>query len=335
MQDKVLTISIASYNSEKYILETVGSLIMDSKRMDELEIIIVNDGSKDRTSEIAHGLAGKYPDSIRVIDKENGGYGSTINASLRMATGKYYKLLDGDDWYDTGALSAFLGYLENAESDLVITPYTEVRHEKRTVIDNHAEIPEKAVSFDQIQIENPLFAMHEITIRTERLKAVEKSIAEHCFYTDSEFVFYCLAASGTVSRFETPVYDYRLGVEGQSVSLTGIQKHQKELPIVMNRIVSCHAEDCEKITGTRRRILDCCVSNIIYHTYRSFLLMENPREHKAELLKLDRELKEKYRAEYLLGNKSNLVRMARMTRFIPYTTLSRITKESYLKETNQ
>ena len=121
---KVLTISIAAYNVEKFINQTLDSLI-DERIMDDLEIIVVNDGSSDNTLAIAKEYERKYPDSFIIIDKENGGYGSTINSSLKIASGKYYKLLDGDDWYDTDNVVSLINALKTCNADLVVTPYIE------------------------------------------------------------------------------------------------------------------------------------------------------------------------------------------------------------------
>ena len=114
--------------------------------------------------------------------------------------------------------------------------------------------------------------MHEIAIKTETLRNLNKPIAEHCFYTDSEYVFYCIIAAKSISRYESPIYRYRLGVEGQSVSLEGIRKHQKDLPIVARRIMSAYMGADPENSGAKKDILDLCITNITYHTYHSFLL---------------------------------------------------------------
>ena len=125
MGQKVLSISIAAYNVENFLKDTLQSLLLEEPYRSKLDIIIVNDGSKDRTLEITKQYADKYSECIRFIDKPNGGYGSTINASLAIAKGSYYKLLDGDDWFNQDGLKGLLDYLETASSDLVISPYFE------------------------------------------------------------------------------------------------------------------------------------------------------------------------------------------------------------------
>lgn len=103
---KLLTIVIPTYNMQDYLHRCLYSLVLeDEQLMSQLEVLVINDGSKDRSSEIGHEYEAKYPDVIRVIDKENGNYGSCVNRALAEATGKYFRMLDADDWCDTSALN--------------------------------------------------------------------------------------------------------------------------------------------------------------------------------------------------------------------------------------
>ncbi|MBQ3119712.1 MAG: glycosyltransferase family 2 protein, partial [Peptococcaceae bacterium] len=94
---KVLSIAIPSYNSEAYMANCIESLLIGG---DDVEILIVNDGSKDGTAQIADAYAAKYPNIIRAVHQENGGHGEAVNAGLRNATGRYFKVVDSDDWVD-------------------------------------------------------------------------------------------------------------------------------------------------------------------------------------------------------------------------------------------
>ena len=116
--EKILSVSIASYNVEKFIRKALDSCCIP-EIMDRLEVIVVNDGSTDSTLEIAREYETKYPETFRVIDKINGGYGSTVNASIRVAAGRYFRLLDGDDWFDRDGLVKFIEELSVAEEDMV------------------------------------------------------------------------------------------------------------------------------------------------------------------------------------------------------------------------
>ena len=326
---KILTVSIASYNTEAFVEETVRSLFTDGETFGKMEIIIVNDGSGDRTGEIARRLEAEYPETIRVIDKENGGYGSTINASLAVARGIYYKLLDGDDWYETGNLKSFVCFLEHAEADLVVSPYIEVRGEAEAPVDYHGEIGSACVPLRESRIINQSFMMHELAVRTESLRKTGKKIAEHRFYTDSEFVFYAICGAESVCRFDQPVYRYRLGVEGQSVSLQGLRKHYADLPAVAERMMACYEERISSETGEKKALLDRCVRNISFQAYRGALLQEDLRGSREELVRLDRKIRSEYPRAYEAGNSGRLVRILRVLRFRGFPLLSRIEMKKY------
>ena len=120
---KLLTISIAAYNVEKYLEKALTSMVCSPTAMEKLEVIIEDDGSTDGTLSIAKKYEKLYPDVYRAIHKENGGYGSTINNSIVLAQGKYFKQLDGDDWFDTENIEQFLNWLSAVDADFVVTPY--------------------------------------------------------------------------------------------------------------------------------------------------------------------------------------------------------------------
>ena len=136
--EKILSVSIASYNVEKFIRKALDSCCVP-EIMDRLEVLVVNDGSTDSTLEIAREYEEKYPQTFRVIDKKNGGYGSTVNASIKAATGKYFRLLDGDDWFDRDGLVNFIEELTAAEEDMIVAQFKRVFEE-----DGHEELRNEA-----------------------------------------------------------------------------------------------------------------------------------------------------------------------------------------------
>ena len=117
---KLLSIVIPTYNTEQYLRRCLDS-VLTSEVLPELEVLVVNDGSKDRSPEIAREYEARYPDTVTLIDKENGGHGSTINEGLRAATGKYFRVLDSDDWFDTCNFVKFFAALHDCDEDVVIT----------------------------------------------------------------------------------------------------------------------------------------------------------------------------------------------------------------------
>ena len=115
---KLLTIAVPCYNSESYMENCVNSLLPGG---DEVEIILINDGSKDSTPQIADRLAAEYPGIVKVVHKENGGHGSGVNAGIEHATGLYYKVVDSDDWVDEQAYPKLLAKLREF-ADMVEKP---------------------------------------------------------------------------------------------------------------------------------------------------------------------------------------------------------------------
>lgn len=218
--NKILTISIAAYNVERFLDNTLKSLCVESV-LDDIEVIIVNDGSRDNTPQIAQKYVDKYPNSFILVNKENGGYGSTINSSLKIANGKYFKLLDGDDWFDSENFSKFVKSLMNVESDLIYTPFFFVLDK-----DNSKKIEYFSFSENEVVCSSEVYAlsMHAMTIKTSLIKE-KVVITEHCFYTDFEFALKCIELSSSLVYLNIPLYCYRIGLEGQSVSIAGYLKH--------------------------------------------------------------------------------------------------------------
>ncbi len=320
MKQKILSISIAAYNVAQYLRNALDSLLVDPSYMEELEVIVVNDGSRDETLSIANEYARKYPETFCVIDKENGGYGSTINASLATARGKYYKLLDGDDWYDKKGLEGLIDFLRDADADLVISPYYEV---KKTVVEvpHHPDIPETTTAIEELSLENKLFQMHGVTVKTDVPRAFGHAVTEHCFYTDIEYLFYCFAPAKTIARFNRGVYYYRLNVSGQSVSRAGIQKHHKEHLTVTEKICSCYESEYRSFSGRKKEIMDYAVKFSIYGAFNNYMVIDGARNHKQELMRFDEMLSKKYPAAYANGNASNVVRVLRRLGFRCYGVL--------------
>lgn len=229
--NKVLTISIAAYNVEEYLAETLDSCIVHPNLQSYLEVLIVDDGSTDGTLEIAQEYEKEYPEVFHVISKENGGYGSTINAALKIATGKYFRILDGDDWVDTSVLESLLQNLQECQEDVIFTHSMHVLMNGNIVLKRHivrygVEEPDVALRIKQNCKLN--WVMHNMTVRTDLLVKNNVSIMEHCFYTDGEFVFYVMAFMKTYRCKNIIFYQHRIGRVGQSVSREGRIRHKED-----------------------------------------------------------------------------------------------------------
>ncbi|MBO5805171.1 MAG: glycosyltransferase family 2 protein [Bacteroidales bacterium] len=236
---KILSICIPSYNMEKYLSRCLDSLMINS--LDKLETIVVNDGSKDDTLRIANKYKEKYPNSIVVIDKPNGHYGSTINAALKVATGKYFRILDADDWFDKEALEMFVSKAETIEVDCIFTRFTTVNenNENINVLDYNGVVYDKILDLDSYVLPKVCFAMHSLTYSLDMLKKMSYCQTEGVCYTDTEYVFYPLRYSKNIFCLDLSLYQYFLGRDDQSMALKNIFKNLSHFEKILNRMLPC------------------------------------------------------------------------------------------------
>ncbi len=254
---KLLTISIAAYNVEKTIEKCLDSFL-PCKYLNDLEIFVINDGSKDCTAEIVSRYEKHYPGIIKLVNKENGGHGSTINKSLSLATGKFYKVIDGDDWVDSVELDKLCVCLESTDAELVINDYMEVYPDhKRRISLHNGYVTGKIYAFGDLLVDavhlRDMFAMHSCTILTQRLRDVHMIITEHCFYADTEYVYFVELAARTILFDDTCAYQYRLGQAGQSVSPEGIYKHIEDLIKIEYSLIQMYHRDSVQISSSVRK----------------------------------------------------------------------------------
>lgn len=317
--EKVLSISIASYNIEKYIRETLNSLLHPDV-LGKMEILIISDGSTDSTVEIGKEYEEKYPESIRVIEKENGGWGSTVNEGIRQATGKYFKLLDGDDQYVTENLPDFINYLETHDADLVMTPYCEFEDStgrvKRTVA--HGEFAKKGALPDDIP-DDFLLEMHECCFKTEILKKNNIYITEHCFYTDVEFVLKGLTVSNSFGYLDKAIYLYRVDSDGQSISIKGVRAHYKDY--IKTTLIMLEYEKNYNKNLKIKNAIQQRMKRSVTMMYNMFCLLEGDKEEKKEVIKFDNILKKTYPFYY--ENTTKKIKILRMSKFVLYTLICR------------
>jgi glycosyltransferase involved in cell wall biosynthesis len=218
-QNKILTIIIPTYNMEKYLRKCLDSLLVSDENMQRLEVLVVNDGSKDSSSSIAHEYEAKYPQTFRVIDKENGNYGSCINRGLKEATGIYVKVLDADDYYVNEAFNSFISFLAQvADVDLVLNDFCTVEENDKVIDDYTFNLPtDRSFTLADIPLRMTEWLWHHgIAYRTEILRQINYRQTEGISYTDDEWIFIPMVAVRSVVYFPKIVYHYLLGREGQT-----------------------------------------------------------------------------------------------------------------------
>lgn len=220
--NKILTVVIPTYNMENYLCKCLDSLIIDEKDLfDKLEVLVVNDGSKDSSSAIAHEFQNRYPNVFRVIDKENGNYGSCVNRGLKEAAGKYIKVLDADDTFETNNFSDYLDFLVNNDADCVLSDMMQVDDTGacKTVCQYH--LP-KDRSFTLEELGDAVYSlwMHCVCYKTENLRAINYHQTEGISYTDQEWICLPMAICKSLVYFPKVIYKYLVGRDGQTVDVS-------------------------------------------------------------------------------------------------------------------
>ena len=221
----------------------VDSLIVPEV-LDLLEIIIVNDGSTDGTLAIAKKYKEDFPQSVVVIDKPNGHYGSCVNASLKVATGKYFRIVDADDWVDSKALVEFVQVLERIDVDCVCTKYTTHNFKNNTVSTEVINMPSNAVlDLNCCTITNECLHMHNLTYSTSLLKSIKYKQTEGICYTDTEYVYLPLSCSKNMVFIDVSLYQYYVGRDDQSMNWAVLQKNFPHLLKVNERLLIDHESE--------------------------------------------------------------------------------------------
>lgn len=222
---KLLSIAIPCYNSQDYMEKCIQSLLVGG---DDVEIIIVDDGSKDATPEIADKYQKRFPNIVRAIHKENGGHGSAVNAGIANATGMFFKVVDSDDWVDE---SVFLQVLDRLRElalgddiiDLFIANFVYdkdgAKHKK--VMKYTSMFPvEKVFGWSDVKLitKGHYLLMHSVIYRTQVLRKCELQLPEHTFYVDNIYVYHPLPYVKKMYYMDVDLYHYYIGRDDQSVN---------------------------------------------------------------------------------------------------------------------
>ena len=222
---KLLSVAIPSYNSESYMRNCIESLLPGGE---EVEIIVVNDGSKDGTAAIADEYAAKYPTIVKAVHQENGGHGEAVNAGLRNATGLYYKVVDSDDWVNEEAylkiLETLAKLVKSGEMiDMLISNYVYEKEGKarKKVMQYRSAFPKDQVfTWDDVKFLHvgQYILMHSVIYRTQMLKDCALELPKHTFYVDNIYVYHPLPYVKKMYYMDVNFYRYFIGRGDQSVN---------------------------------------------------------------------------------------------------------------------
>ncbi len=297
--EKTLTISVASYNVEKYLSECLDSFV-NTKVIDDLEIIVVNDGSVDDTLKIAKQYEALYPESIIVIDKENGGHGSTINASIGKARGKYYKVVDSDDWVDKDGIEKLVDFLKKNDADLILNPYYKISPDKKNKsIVNCMLYDSNILNIGKVTYVNDYYsnlnvAMHAFTFRTELLNKMNERLDENCFYVDVEYTIFPLAIVNTIVELDYPVYMYRFGTAEQSMNIKNMVKRMAQHYKVLIRTLNYYQKNKDSMNNVISKVVYRRLLDVVSMQYAITFAIPNADRSYLHYERFDKFLKNKY-----------------------------------------
>lgn len=295
---KVITFTVPCYNSEKYMEKCIDSLLVGGE---DVEIIIVNDGSSDRTAEIADNYKERFPSIVKVVHKENGGHGSGVNAGLKDATGEYFKVIDSDDWVDEKALKAVLTALKmfiasNNKLDLLITNYVyeHVEDNTQNIIDYVGIFPEsKICTWDDMKRLDPVkyIIMHSVTYRTQILRDSGLVLPEHTFYVDNLVLYVPLPLVKSIFYLNVDFYRYYIGRVDQSVNEQVMIKRIDQQIRVTEIMLNAH--DLDKLKLENKNVTKYLVYylSIMYTITTTLLAIDNSKEADDKRVRLWQNLK--------------------------------------------
>ena len=303
-QNKILAIGIPSYNGELYLDRCIPTFIHKDLK-GKIEVIIVNDGSKDKTREIAERYQKEYPDFVRVINKENGGHGSAVNAALYSTDAKYYKVVDCDDWVDTKELIKLVDFLEKHDVDLVTNNYETVdmvSGYSNKITNNPPEFG-KIYKFEELDdIEKYYFSIHSITYKTSVLKDHDIKLQENTFYVDVEYQLLPIPYVKTVAFLKEIVYKYMVGNVNQSVNIDNFVKRYDHHDRVVKRVIDFI--NTTKLTEQGKKYIYCIFTQVLNTHYNLSSFYDSDEDRgKERSISFDNYLKNKNQELYILLEK--------------------------------
>lgn len=300
---KKLSIIIPVYNMEKYIDRCIQSVVAISLK-DEIEVLLIDDGSKDNSKQIMRGYYKKYPGIIKIFSKKNGGHGSAINLGIEKAEGKYLKILDADDYYNTKSLENLIYFLkEDRDVDLIITSYYKEFKNKRLKQDFNL-ISNKILSFKKLftiflSLEKKQYInyipMSMVTYKTEILKKCSYRLSEKIYYVDTEFNVFYINEVNNFIYFNYPIYNYCIGRINQSISPNSFVKNYNDHLNVVHSILKYYSNHKFK-TEIHKNITEIMILRLLntqYAIYGFHLKRGYDINKQEEMLKFDKWLKGK------------------------------------------
>ena len=260
--EPLLSVIVPSFNMEKYLTVCLGSLVAQ-RRVRELEVLVVNDGSLDSTLAIARSFENRYPGVVRVLDKPNGGHGSCINAALKVARGRYVRIVDADDWVVSENLDKMLERMREETADCILTygQYDYVETGTTAPVFTYENLIDGQVrSFEDLQFPGYGFKGYGPTLSTASWKRTvllesRTHIDEGVSYADMQWNVLPLRCAETVVLYDLDIYRYTMGRPDQSVARANVLKRWKDHDRVFTDVANFALEDPDLTSARRKYVL--------------------------------------------------------------------------------
>ena len=276
---KSLTVLIPVYNTEKYIKRCLDSLLIPEV-LDDIEIIVVSDGSKDRSSEIVQEYVGRYPNTIILIDKENGGHGSTINAGITEASGKYFRVLDSDDWFNTLEFAEFVSRLKKEDADLVVCDYRkEHTYNSKSEYFQYKNLQDGKVyqfdEFDLAVLEGEYFVMATSTYKTDILRQSGLKLLEKTFYVDMQYNVVPITKVSNFTYYHLDIYRYFIGRKVQSMNMDNFVRNQEHHKKMIKWLIEYYTRVKDQLSSNKKEYIEIILTYTLNTHYSIYCEYDN------------------------------------------------------------
>lgn len=318
---KVLTVLVPVYNTEKYIKRCLDSILLE-EILDDIEVITVSDGSKDSSVEIIKNYVKKYPNTLKLVEKENGGHGSTINKGIEIANGKYFRVLDSDDWVNPIDFIKYVKRLKQEDVDLVVTDYSQEHiYNETSITYTYKGLKDGTIyNFEKFNLENlngEYFVMATSTYKLDILKKSNLHLIEKTFYVDMQYNIEPIMYVKTFTYYNLDIYKYYIGRKDQSVNTMSFVKNQDHHEKVMKYLIEYYTNNKTNYSKVKLNYIEMILIYMINTHYTIYISYDNNHKRAYKKIKeFDKYFKKTNFELYKKTNSIALIRAHRKTGFV-------------------
>lgn len=290
MGDKVLTIAVPSYNMENHLPKNLPTYA-DTRFGDALEVIILDNASTDRTAQIAQDFVDRFPQIFRLVRRDSRGYGSSINAAIEQASGRYFRIVDADDWVNKENLLNLIDKLRSCQADVVQTNYRKVSmvtKQEFPVRFRDVEYDHLYTEFSKCRLNVP--CIHSTVYRTQVLQENGITLQDKMFFVDEEYVILPFLYAKNVIFYDLDIYRYLVGNPTQSTSPQNRAKYAEHREKIVRRLIHVY-----KTAQMNEDVCEYCFFRISQaaadHLTTLYMYLPDRKEGKRRALEWEREVR--------------------------------------------